>query len=296
MKKALKRCFALIFAFTFIFLMLPTRASASNYTKNELRLFGIGNKNLHSYMSLEIYVREAKLSEQALVINSQIYVPVRAFSDSVITNAQVTYNSKSRTITVTGEGLTLTATDGAYVVWANGRALFSTSPVTILSNGRMYAPLDTLVKACGLSFTNSTSSVRVYGRYSALLPAEKFYRDDEVLWLARIISAESRGESLIGQIAVGNVILNRVASRDFPNTIYSVIFDRKYGVQFTPVANGTIYNTPGYTETLAAKICLEGTRLSENILFFMAPKYSTSFWIVNTRKYAFSIGGHDFFE
>ena len=90
------------------------------------------------------------------------------------------------------------------------------------------------------------------GAYSPLAPASKFYRPDEVLWLSRIIIAESRGESLLGQIAVGNVVLNRVKSRDFPNTIYGVIFDRKYGVQFTPVANGTIYNTPGYTETLAA--------------------------------------------
>ena len=286
----------MIFAFTFIFLMLPTSASAVNYTKNEFRLFGVGDKNLYSYTSKDIYVSATKLSEKALIINSQLYVPVRAFSDATVDSAKVTYNSNTRTITVTGVGLTLTATDGAYVVWANGRALFSTTPVTILSNGRMYAPLSTLAKAFGLRFSDGESGISVHGRYSALLPAEKFYRDDEVLWLARIISAESRGEPLIGQIAVGNIIMNRVASRDFPNTIYSVIFDRKYGVQFTPVANGTIYNTPGYTETLAAKICLEGTRLSEDILFFLAPKYSTSFWIVNTRKYAFSIGGHDFFE
>ena len=258
MKKALTRCFALIFTFTFIFLIAAIPASAS-YTKEELRLMGINDKNLHSYTPVDIYVGTTKLSEQARIINSQLYIPLRAFSTAVAGGVSISYDSKTRTMTAKAEGFELSATDGAYVVWANGRPLFSRTPVTILSNGRMYIPLDTAAKAYG-------------------------------------ISAESRGETLLGQIAVGNIVLNRVASRDFPNTIYSVIFDRKYGVQFTPVANGTIYNTPGYTETLAAKICLECTRLSEDILFFMSPVHSTSFWIVNTRKYAFSIGGHDFFE
>ena len=87
-------------------------------------------------------------------------------------------------------------------------------------------------------------------------------------------------------------MLNRVKSKDFPNTIYGVIFDRKYGVQFTPVLNGTIYNTPGYNEKLAAKICLEGVIYPATSL---TPSKSTSLWIVNTRKYAFTVGGHDFF-
>ena len=294
MKKALTRCFALIFTFTFIFLIAAIPASAS-YTKEELRLMGINDKNLHSYTHVDIYVGTTKLSEQARIINSQLYIPLRAFSTAVAGGVSISYDSKTRTMTARGEGFELSATDGAYVVWANGRPLFSRTPVTILSNGRMYIPLDTAAKAYGVK-AESADTVRISGSFRAITPASAFYREDEVLWLARIISAESRGETLLGQIAVGNIVLNRVASSDFPNTIYSVIFDRKYGVQFTPVANGTIYNTPGYTETLAAKICLEGTRLSEDILFFMSPVHSTSFWIVNTRKYAFSIGGHDFFE
>lgn len=295
MKKALKRCFALIFTFTFIFLILAVPTSAS-YTKEEFRLSGVGNKNLYSYTPKEIYIEGTKLSEQARIIGSHVYLPLRAFTAATVGGASIVYDSKSRTMTVNAAGLTLSATDGAYVVWANGRPLFSTSPVTILSNGRMYVPMGALTKAFGLSFAEQSDAVRISGSYSPLKSAAEFYREDEVFWLARIISAESRGESLIGQIAVGNVVLNRVARGDFPNTIYSVIFDRKYGVQFTPVANGTIYNTPGYTETLAAKICLEGTRLSEEVLFFLSPGHSTSFWIINTRKYAFSIGGHDFFE
>jgi len=133
------------------------------------------------------------------------------------------------------------------------------------------------------------------GRISPLISAERFYDPEAVLWLARLIYAESGGESLLGQIAVGNIVMNRVRSPEYPNTIWGVIFDRKYGVQFSPVANGRIYNTPSYTARLAAMICLEGFSLSREMLFFLEPTISTSHWIPKTRKYVFTIGHHDFY-
>ena len=124
---------------------------------------------------------------------------------------------------------------------------------------------------------------------------DSFYNSDEVWWLARIIHAESEGEPMLGKIAVGNVILNRVNHKDYPNTIYGVIFDKKHGVQFTPAANGAIYNTPGQDSITAAKICLEGYSLSNRILFFMNPRIATSNWISKNRPFAFSIKNHDFY-
>ena len=84
------------------------------------------------------------------------------------------------------------------------------------------------------------------------------YSEEDLYWLARIISAESRGEPLEGQIAVGNVVLNRVDSDNYPDTIKEVIFDRNHGVQFEPVENGTVYDDPTPTSVLAAKLALEG--------------------------------------
>jgi N-acetylmuramoyl-L-alanine amidase len=160
----------------------------------------------------------------------------------------------------------------------------------------MYAPLESLLKIVGMSASREDSLVSVSGAYKPLRSAKNFYRDDEVLWLSRIITAEAKGESLIGQIAVGNVIMNRVGSSLYPDTIYGVIFDRKYGVQFSPVLDGSIYNTPTYTATLAAKIILEGTRLSEDSLFFLNPTTAESNWIVKNREYLYTIGGHDFYR
>ena len=160
----------------------------------------------------------------------------------------------------------------------------------------MYIPAAVFAKAVGMKLDASESRISLTGSYSPLISADRFYRSDEVFWLARIIHAESRGEALLGQIAVGNVVLNRVKSAYYPNTIYGVIFDRKYGVQFSPVLDGTIYNTPGYNATLAAKICLEGYDVSEGAFFFLAPELATSSWIPRTREYAFTIGNHDFYK
>ena len=99
-----------------------------------------------------------------------------------------------------------------------------------------------------------------------------------------------------GKLAVGNVVLNRVRSAAYPNTIYGVIFDRKYGIQFSPVANGTIYNVPTEDAVIAAKMCLEGYSLSSDILYFVNPTKAPDSWIAKNRKYAFSIGNHAFFE
>ena len=84
------------------------------------------------------------------------------------------------------------------------------------------------------------------------------YDENDVYWLARIIEAEAGGESGEGKLAVANVVLNRVASGSYPDTIYDVIFDTKYGTQFEPTSNGAIYNTPSEESIEAAKRALSG--------------------------------------
>ena len=84
------------------------------------------------------------------------------------------------------------------------------------------------------------------------------YDAGELYWLSRIICAESGAESMSGQIAVGNVILNRVRSSSFPNTVEGVIFDRKDAVQFEPVSNGRVYLPPTSQSVEAAKRALDG--------------------------------------
>jgi N-acetylmuramoyl-L-alanine amidase len=146
-----------------------------------------------------------------------------------------------------------------------------------------------------LSYGNGTYSVSS-GDTRRLKSADKVYDDGAVYWLSRIISAEARGESLRGKMAVGNVVLNRVRSTQFPNTIYGVIFDKKYGVQFAPTANGTIYHAPTEESIIAAKMCLEGYSISNTALYFFNPRYTSGSWVRQNREYAFTLGNHMFFN
>lgn len=268
-----------------------TRLARVNYN-----LPGMPSLSLSAHKKLSVTRGGVKESYSALMINGIAYIPLKEAVLSVNPNARVTYNSSTKTSMVTASGLVISVTHGGYVMYANDRPLFSFSPAVVMNDGKMYVSASALLKALGLSFTKTESTMRISGSYKPLLHASKFYREDEVYWLSKIISAESAGESLIGQIAVGDVIMNRVKSPLFPNTIYSVIFDRKYGVQFSPTLDGRIYQDPTYTATLAAKICLEGVSLSDEAMYFLNPRAAQSNWIVNNRPYAYTIGNHDFYR
>ena len=95
---------------------------------------------------------------------------------------------------------------------------------------------------------------------------------------------------------MGNVVLNRVASPDFPNTIYGVIFDDRWGGQFTPVRNGTIYHEPAAQSVEAARLCLSGVNVAGESLYFLAPALATSHWVMENRTHVVTIGSHWFYR
>lgn len=118
--------------------------------------------------------------------------------------------------------------------------------------------------------------------------------EEDLYWLSRIVEAEAEGESYKGKIAVANCVLNRVKSPDYPSTVKAVIFDTKYGVQYTPTANGRIYNTPSADSINAAKDALSGVNVAGNSMFFYNPQKSPSSWIAANRTYFTTIGNHNF--
>ncbi|MCF6466198.1 cell wall hydrolase [Clostridium sp. Cult2] len=123
------------------------------------------------------------------------------------------------------------------------------------------------------------------------------YNAGDIYWLARIIEAEAGGEPYKGKVAVGNVILNRVNSKNFPNTIYNVIFEYYGSIpQFSPVADGTIYNTPSQESINAAKDAINGIRPVGNSTYFFNPSKSAGSWIVKNKSYVSRIGGHVFYQ
>ncbi|SDZ63481.1 LysM domain-containing protein [Evansella caseinilytica] len=121
------------------------------------------------------------------------------------------------------------------------------------------------------------------------------HSQEDILWLARMIYCEARGESLQGQIAVGAVILNRVKSSLFPNTIKDVIFERSHGFyQFTPAATGAVLTaTPNNTNMEAAVRALNGEDPTNGSLYFYNPAKTNDQWI-RSRTVSTVIGNHVF--
>ena len=236
------------------------------------------------------------LQGECVIIDSVTYVPLRNFCN-LLDKCRFTWNGITATATVKSDHLTLTVQNDALYIIANGHYFYTVGRVMNL-NGHMYVPIRPLARAFNedLSWNASARCVELTSRSGVRAVAPAAYAADEVYWLSRIISAEAKGEPFLGQIAVGNVVLNRVRSSAYPNTIYGVIFDRKYGTQFSPVSFGTIYNPPTESAVIAAKICLEGYSLSDSALFFLNPKIATNNWIVKNRPFAFRIGNHDFYN
>ena len=224
------------------------------------------------------------------------YVPIRQFFQ-LLGGSWVTWNSAELSANVRGNANAAFYL-GSRTAWIDSEK-HQLPGRSYSQDGTFYVPLRGIAEAldCGVSYNSALQRVTLTTQStgSQETTGSSAYKDS-VYWLARIIQAESGAEPYRGKLAVGNVILNRVASTDFPNSIYGVIFDRKNGVQFTPVANGTIYNTPSAESIRAAEECLAGTRVVGNCLYFFNPKTATkASWIVQNCRYYTSIGDHDFY-
>lgn len=112
----------------------------------------------------------------------------------------------------------------------------------------------------------------------------------EVELLARAVYSEARGEPFMGQVAVAAVILNRVQSPDFPNTIAGVIY-QPWAI--TAVQDGQFWLTPNQAAYTAAEQALQGVDPTMGALYYYNPITATNQWI-RSRQILTGIGNHVF--
>ncbi|MCK4260485.1 MAG: cell wall hydrolase [Halanaerobiales bacterium] len=117
------------------------------------------------------------------------------------------------------------------------------------------------------------------------------YSEADLGLLARLIFSEARGESYQGQIAVAAVVLNRIQSDKFPNTVSKVIYQPN---QFSSVNDGQINLIPNATAYQAARDALSGKDPSKGALFFYNPKTAKNMDWFRTLKTTIIIGNHVF--
>jgi N-acetylmuramoyl-L-alanine amidase len=102
------------------------------------------------------------------------------------------------------------------------------------------------------------------------------YSQNDIRLMANAVHGESRGEPYIGQVAVASVILNRVNSSNFPNTVSGVIFEPG---AFTAVADGQIWLTPNESSRKAVIDAINGWDPTGEALYYFNPDTATSGWI-----------------
>jgi N-acetylmuramoyl-L-alanine amidase len=118
------------------------------------------------------------------------------------------------------------------------------------------------------------------------------FSQNDIQLMANAVYGESRGEPYTGQVAVAAVILNRLDSATFPNTISGVIFEPR---AFTAVADGQIWLTPNETAKKAVVDAINGWDPTGNALYYFNPETATSKWIWS-RPQIKRIGKHIFCE
>ncbi|XJZ26066.1 spore cortex-lytic enzyme [Bacillota bacterium Lsc_1132] len=116
------------------------------------------------------------------------------------------------------------------------------------------------------------------------------FSQNDIQLMANAVHGESRGEPYVGQVAVAAVILNRVKSSSFPNTVSGVIFEPG---AFTAVADGQIWLTPKETSKKAVLDAINGWDPSGEALYYFNPATATSPWIWG-RPQIKKIGKHIF--
>ncbi|MCM1117750.1 MAG: cell wall hydrolase [bacterium] len=124
--------------------------------------------------------------------------------------------------------------------------------------------------------------------------------DEDYDILLRIVEAEAGGEDEDGKLLVANVVLNRMNSEAFPNSVKEVVLQRSSRVtQFSPVASGRIWRVEISEETVrAVDRALNGEDISQGAMYFAARRYASNGsmrWFDQKLTFLFCHGGHEFF-
>lgn len=135
-----------------------------------------------------------------------------------------------------------------------------------------------------------TQTLKAMGITSSSSSSSSSNNSSNVNLLARVVYGEARGEPYTGQVAVAAVVLNRVKSSKFPNTISGVIYQNG---AFDAVADGQINMTPDATAKKAAQDALNGWDPSYGAIYYFNPSTATNKWIWS-RPMTVTIGKHRF--
>lgn len=250
------------------------------------------------YPDIRIY-KGPLLWDRGFIRDERVYLPMRLFCEE-LGLAPVTVQNGDVLLMQT-QGLELSAKLGDDYMKVNGRYVFSPGGLVMVGD-EPYIPAEAAETIFGVAVTAAEDMSRAELDMSGLgviSGGEQYYTlnfdSEDVFWLSRLIFAEATYQPLEGRIAVGNVVLNRVAYSEYPDTIREVIFDTKGGVQFDTTLGDAILNEADELSLIAAYMALDGVNTAGNSLFFVNPDKGDDSWFRSALVYVDTIGEHDFY-
>ena len=224
-----------------------------------------------TFIDMKLNGQYIKMNVDAYEKNHRIMASARAIGEAL--NATVEWVKNDRKILIIRSGKTIELILDSRRAVVNGEATELDIAAEIVDN-RTMVPVRFIAESlgCSVDWDLKTYSI-LLSKPDLEIQAEKIltkkYSEDDLLWLERIIEVEGRGLSLEGKLAIANVVKNRKESSLYPDSIYGVIFDREYCIQFPPAfKSGFKEVLPSQESIIAAKMALEGINNIEGCLFF----------------------------
>ncbi|AGC67201.1 copper amine oxidase domain protein [Thermoclostridium stercorarium subsp. stercorarium DSM 8532] len=255
-KKFIKKAFFILLVFMMLF---PANISCA------------GELTEQAFITVKINGTPIYTDTNPYVKEDRIFVPVRFIAEALNMNVEWIPDEKK---------ITLSDDEDTIQMWLDSNLLIVNDEEILMDvnvegfNGRIMVPVRYLaeIKGFEVKWDDYTYSVEL-NKEGVEVPASsvlnRSYTDDDIIWLARIIHVEARYLSIDAKVAIANVVLNRTKHPDFPDTVYDVIFDSKYGKQFPPAHTAAFRQLkPDESCVIAAKMALEGINNVDKCLYF----------------------------
>ena len=215
--------------------------------------------------SVPLYVGE-EARGMCAVIDGMPYVSFDTFCRAL--DLDVTLNVGGAYL-YSGDGFWLSAEPGALYIIFNDRYLFVPDGV-LEQDGQIMLPIELAAECFGVTAAWDLAAWTVTVDADEIAPLENgdtYYVETDVYWMSHVIYAEAGNQPLLGQIAVGSVVMNRIADEAFvgQESVYDVIFAKN---QFEVVINGMIYMEPSDEAVIAAKLALDGADAADGATYF----------------------------
>lgn len=278
---------------------LYTISKNFNTTVNNLKSTnGLKTNNIYPGQVLNVPSSSGNYSNYVVKSGDSLFLIGKRFNTTAENLKSI--NGLKSTYIYSGQVLKVPSTGSAYVV-KKGDTLFllakrygttvnSIKAANGLTSNNLYVGQKLTIKGTGSNAAPASTTASRAATTTASRSSGSYSRS-EVLLLARLINGEARGESYTGQVAVGAVVLNRVDSPLFPNTLSGVIYQKN---EFSVVNDGQINMTPSTTSVKAAEDAINGWDPTNGAIYYWNPVKAPNNKFLNSRPIVARIGNHVF--